>query len=286
MANVYGVSIICRNEENNIGPCIESIFTQTIKPNKVVIIDDGSSDNTFDIIKKYEKQHNTIISKKVHNNRYNKIKGYNISLAINQSIHYLLTHCKPDYILRMDSDVVLNHEKYMENLLNIMETNHKIGITGGVSNKGIFMSRHITDAARVYRLNCLINLLETSPNKGYPIMYGHDSFMLFRARWLGWDIKPVNITFFDARPYQRSPTRWFLTGRFSYMNGFPLLYQIYLLFRYLFHKPYFIGSFINFFTYVLYYLLPYRPYEKNYYEFMKKDLINSIIYKLHDVFFK
>jgi glycosyltransferase involved in cell wall biosynthesis len=277
MHKTYGASLICRNEEKNIGPCIESIFKQTIKPEIVVIVDDASTDNTYEIIEKYAYKHLEIKPRQVYNIRYNRIKGYNISNAISRSISDLLTLSQPPYILRMDADVVLNNPRYVETLLEIMDDDPEIGITGGVSDKGKYMFRHITDAARIYRLECLKDLLRTSPHEGYPIMYGHDSFMIFRAKWLGWKVKPVNIKFYDARPYQRSVGRWFLTGRFRYMNGFTLIHQFFACIRYLRYKPYIIGSIIAFLTYLLYHALPYKIYEKSYYNFMKRDLNEIVI---------
>ena len=284
MDKAYSVSLIYRNEDQHIMPCIDSVFNQTIKPKKMVIVDDRSTDSTFDIIQKKEEVYPELYAVQIHQPRH-KFKGYNISMAINHSIQTLLTLCDTTYIMRMDSDICLNNPNYVETLLNTLEGNPRIGITGGVSDKGKFMTRHVTDAARIYRRECLLELLKTSPNPGYLILYGHDSFMIFRAKWLGWEVKPVNITFWDARPYRRSMKRWFLTGRFRYMNGFNFIHQFISCIRYFRHKPYFIGSTVAFFTYLLSNLRPYRILDKSYYDFMKRDLKQIVLSGLRNSFY-
>ena len=49
-----------RNEEKNIEYTIKSVISQTIKPLVWIIVDDGSSDATAEIIKKYAQKHDWI----------------------------------------------------------------------------------------------------------------------------------------------------------------------------------------------------------------------------------
>ena len=281
----YGVSLICRNERKNIENCIESILNQNIKPEIIVIIDDASTDGTFEILKRYAKTHSDIFTAQIHIPRY-KAKGLNISIAINQSMKHLLSIKKTRYVLRMDADVILTDKRYVEKLLKILEKNCKTGIISGVSDVGYEMQRHLADAARIYRLECLRDILRTSPNTGYPIMYGHDSFTIFRAKWLGWKVKRVDITFHDARPYRRSINRWFLSGRFSYANGSPMFHQIFSLLNNMFHEPYLVGSLIAFISYLLHHLLTIKIYEDSYYAFMKKDLMNYTLIRIRGIISK
>ena len=50
------------NGEKTIEKCVNSILNQTLKPNKILIINDCSNDNTLEILRRYE---NKI---KIHNN--------------------------------------------------------------------------------------------------------------------------------------------------------------------------------------------------------------------------
>ena len=49
------------NEEEFIEQLIKSVIFQTVRPKKWIIVDDGSTDNTGEIIKRYEEQHDFIL---------------------------------------------------------------------------------------------------------------------------------------------------------------------------------------------------------------------------------
>jgi len=76
------VSIIipAYNEEGNIRKVIESSFNQTLKPRKVIVIDDNSIDKTLEICKDLKKKYKNleIISQKI-----NRGKAYNVTHVLN-----------------------------------------------------------------------------------------------------------------------------------------------------------------------------------------------------------
>ncbi len=51
------ILIPCRNEENNIGRCLDSLLTQTYNNFTITVLDDMSEDNTYSIVKEYEKKY-------------------------------------------------------------------------------------------------------------------------------------------------------------------------------------------------------------------------------------
>src|SRR6185503_3622886 len=54
-ANDITVIIPCHNYENYVGEAIESVLSQTLKPSRIIVIDDGSTDDSRRVIKRYEK---------------------------------------------------------------------------------------------------------------------------------------------------------------------------------------------------------------------------------------
>ena len=48
------------NGENFIEKCIKSILDQSLKELQIIIVNDGSSDHTADILQKYKKSHSNI----------------------------------------------------------------------------------------------------------------------------------------------------------------------------------------------------------------------------------
>lgn len=110
LRNTVGILIPVYNSEQNIENCLNSIVNQTYKNIEVVIVDDGSTDNSGNICDKYQKKDNRI--KVFH------IKNSGVANARN----YAIKKCNSDYITFIDSDdyVDLN---YIEVLYKIMRKN-------------------------------------------------------------------------------------------------------------------------------------------------------------------
>ena len=60
--NLLSIIVPCRNEEENINNCVDSILAQDYKNFELLLIDDNSTDNTWNIIKNLSKSHKNIHS--------------------------------------------------------------------------------------------------------------------------------------------------------------------------------------------------------------------------------
>lgn len=107
---LVSVVIPCHNVEEYIEECIESIINQTYKNLQIILIDDGSKDSTFDIIKKWLMTDSRI------EYYYQENKGVSAARNLGNS------KIKGDYFSYVDSDDSIE-EDYIEVLLNkIVET--------------------------------------------------------------------------------------------------------------------------------------------------------------------
>lgn len=269
----YSVLIPCRNEEAIIADCIDAVLNQTVAASKILIVDDGSKDATPAILDEYKRRNDRISVIRL-NHKQHKNLGYHQSIAVRAGLDHLIKRGE-DFILKLDADAYLEDEGYVEHLIMLMSGDNRLGITGGHSDKGRHRNRHVSDGAKLYRVACLKEVLEICPDGRYPIMYGTDSFVLFRAQWLGWRGAPANIEYVDIRPYRRDLRRWVLTGKFVWTNGFTFLHELFSFIRYLRHKPLIIGSMIYFLSYLLGPLISRKEYEPSYYRFMK-DYLDKI----------
>ena len=80
------------NVEEYLEKCLDSLINQTFKDIEIIIVNDGSPDNSEKIINKY--------IEKYHNIKYLKKKNGGLSSARN----YGIKHAKGEYILFIDSD--------------------------------------------------------------------------------------------------------------------------------------------------------------------------------------
>jgi len=98
-ANLISVLMCAYNDANTISATIDSVLKQIDVSFELIIVDDGSTDDTHDIITKYAK-------------RYEFIKVYrkeNSGLA--DSLNYGLNFCHGEYIARLDADDLCHPER-------------------------------------------------------------------------------------------------------------------------------------------------------------------------------
>ena len=88
------------NEEKNISRCLESVLNQTFTDFEVLCVDDGSTDKTFDIIKKYSEKDGRIIPLK------NPEKG------VSSARNFGIDNSKGEYIGFVDSDDFIQPQMY------------------------------------------------------------------------------------------------------------------------------------------------------------------------------
>ena len=91
------ISIIipCYNQENYISECLNSVVAQTFKDYEAIVIDDGSTDDSVEVIEKY--------TKKYENIRLIKQKNQGVIAARNNAIK----QAKGKYIYPLDGDDII-----------------------------------------------------------------------------------------------------------------------------------------------------------------------------------
>lgn len=146
--NKFSIIITCYNAEEFIGRCLDSIMNQNYKNFEVIIINDGSTDRSLEIIKKYQMTFKNIkCINQVHkgvacarNNGIKHIEGNKFIFVdaddyINQ---YLLFHLNKTFTEK-NSDIV----RYSANLIT----------KNGIDNKKYFCKKFdIVDGKEVLKL--------------------------------------------------------------------------------------------------------------------------------------
>lgn len=102
------------NVEHYIADCIDSIVSQSYKRLELILVDDGSSDNSFAICKKYSQSDSRI--------KLMTVNRGGVSVARNLGKDY----AKGDYVLFVDSDDVLLPDALMHYVDNVNRTNADI----------------------------------------------------------------------------------------------------------------------------------------------------------------
>jgi len=113
------------NGEEYLAEAIESILAQSYKKFEFIVIDDGSTDNSLEIIKSYTDERIILISR----------KNRGLVFSLNEGIK----KAKGKYIARMDADDIAMPTRFEEQV-TFLEAHPKVGVCGtaviGLSSKG------------------------------------------------------------------------------------------------------------------------------------------------------
>lgn len=108
MKKLVTIIVPIYNVEKYLNECIESILNQTYKNIEVVLVDDGSTDNSDEIIDEYTKKDSRIVA--IHK------KNEGVSSARNDGLKI----ARGEYICFADADDILM-EDYVEYMYNMIE---------------------------------------------------------------------------------------------------------------------------------------------------------------------
>ena len=166
------IVIPAHNEAIFLQDCLDSFVGQTYLPNEVIVVDDNSSDNTFNIAKDYAQKYNWI--KAVQRSSSNEhIPGKKVVDTFNFGLEQTSDF---DLIGKFDADIILP-ENYFELIVNQFQANWKLGMCSGLLyiKKGenwiyenIADKNHIRGPIKLYHKACkaIFNvaiLVSTSP---------------------------------------------------------------------------------------------------------------------------
>ena len=126
MEPLLSIIIPAFNIEQYISRCLDSIINQSYKNIEIIVVNDGSTDNTGDIIDSYVKKDNRV--KVIHK------KNEGVSIARNTAIHL----AKGDYIGFVDGDDTIDNDMFETLVKNAINYNADISHCG---YKMIFPSR-------------------------------------------------------------------------------------------------------------------------------------------------
>lgn len=125
----YVLLSACKDEEEFIAACLESVCRQTIAPKAWVIVDDGSADRTCEIISSYlgKCPFLTLIRLPVGRPRGFDSKDRAIQIAFDR-----VRSLAFDFVGVLDTDVTFPSEQYYELVLKYFDADPRLAIAGGV----------------------------------------------------------------------------------------------------------------------------------------------------------
>jgi len=246
-----------RDEQSRIEKTLASVCSQKIRPAKWIIVDDGSCDNTRDIVRGYIR-HNPWIELCVKVSPDNERGlGQPVIEAFNQGLEKIDLE-GIDFITKIDGDVSFK-EDYFRALLYKFEENPRLGISGGVTYVKIGdelvpentdPGTNVQGAVKMYRKKCFSDI------EGIVPILGWDHIDQIKARMKGWDTGSFpELKVLHHRRMGSSidnifkgKMRW---GKTSHAIGSHPLFVLAKGMYHIFQRPYIIGGLSFFAGYII-----------------------------------
>ncbi len=235
-----------RNEEKFIDKTIVSVIEQTLRPLRWIIVNDGSTDNTPQMVEQRAAENDWISMVN------SKDRGFSaVGLGIVESFHKGYQEVKDldwDYLVKLDGDLALDPD-YFANLVDHFNEDPKLGIGGAtcyLKEEDGFLTEektptfHPIAAARMYRKSCYDEI------GGLALTNAWDTVDLLRARAKGWttrrfpELRIIHYRIMSSRTGLWEGKK--RTGRNLYLTGYSTLFLLFRCLYRLFKKPYFVES--------------------------------------------
>ena len=239
----------CRNEADFMRKTLDSVAAQSVLPDKWIIVDDGSTDDTPEILAEYASKYNwvTVVQ---NENRGARAVGPGVIEAFYKGYNKV-DASEYDFICKLDMDLILP-VNYFERLMDEMQKNPRLGCFSGKPYylaEGQMVSEKCGDemcvgASKFYRRSCFEEI------GGFVREVMWDAIDCHRARFLGWlacSSDDEEIRFVHLRP-MGSSQKGILTGRMrhgygQYYMGSSILYFFATAMYRMARPPYIIGGF-------------------------------------------
>ena len=265
------------NEEAFIEKTLRSVLSQTVLPRKWVIVSDGSSDRTDQIVQCYSARHDFIKLLRVE-----KKEGHNFGAKV-RALHKgmeLLRDSEYDFIGNLDADVSLE-STYFEDLMREMAANPELGIASGFvcENHGAgFQSRWFNSKANAPHAAQLVRRECYDLIGGYAILKygGEDWHAQTCAKMHGWQVE----SFPQLKIYHHRNTgagdhplrNAFRLGRMDYSFGSDPIFEVVKSIRKFKDKPYVICGFTRLLGFFWCYLCgEKRPVSHEFLTFLRRE---------------
>ncbi len=185
-----------RNEEAHIETVIRSVTSQTVLPKKWVIVSDGSTDRTDEIVQAYVRKHDWIdyLRMPEHRDRHfaAKVSCFNAGYERVKRLQY-------DIMGNLDADISFD-PGYFEFLLSKFEDIPHLGVAGTPFIEEGYSSlsdsyeggEHVAGGCQLFRRECFKEIGGYSSVKPGSV----DKIAVVTARMKGWKTQSFRETFF------------------------------------------------------------------------------------------
>lgn len=234
-----------RDEAKHIAETIRSVVRQTIRPVEWVIVDDGSTDGTSEIVDRFAPQFSwiTVVHRPNRGARENNVGAIEAFF----DGYRALKSQDWEFLVNLDADLSLPAD-YFEKCLDEFYRDPELGIGGGMLYHvvhGVVKEEtcplfHVRGATKIYRRACwrAMGGLRMGP--------GWDTIDEIRANMLGWRTRSFpSIKAQHLRPTGGADGAWrdaVKNAQAEYFSGYHPLFMLVKCLKRALQRPYLVGA--------------------------------------------
>jgi poly-beta-1,6-N-acetyl-D-glucosamine synthase len=214
MNNRYVLLTAAKNEETCITEVMQLVVRQTVLPLAWFIVDDGSTDQTAEIIERFAAKHPFI---RLHSAGSRGGRNFGSQYKAIQAAYELAKPLECEFVAVQDADQGPERADYYELILGEFQRNSRLGMASGFvyeRPRGVWESRQdnsedSTAASVVFRRTCFDEI------GGYTPLYygGSDTLIQLDAKLANWEIQTrPDLHILHYRPTSSAGGIW--RGRF------------------------------------------------------------------------
>jgi len=273
----YFAVVTCRNSQETIRKALSSIKEQKIKPEHVIIINDGSTDKTKDILDDMQKDWPSlyvITNPDLGYDISRVVKNWNAALKLNRNSGLQ----KTDYHMIATDDTIYPPD-YAKKIMSYIDSNPSVAIASGNYSKYKSVMPH--GAGRFIRNSFFEN---TVWHGYYPEQMGYESATLYEASRCGYSYIVIDDAEFEHTRPLGETHKFYEFGASMRTLGYHPIFALGRFFKYFITGEITgrLGA-----TYMLYYYLTYTPksvgYDRMYDTNIRKYIRESQVQRLKNI---
>ncbi len=214
----YCVVVIAKNAADHISTTIQSLLDQVMLPSKIIVVNDGSSDKTGEILTKYAFKYRILRLVNLPDRGFDiRRVPSNLNLALDSA------HELSDEYLMISGDDSTYPRYYVQSIIERMDEDRRIVVASGRPSQlgQSIEERTPSGSGRVVRVSFLKRV-----GFRFPIRAGWEAWLLYRAEQEGYRSQLfADLVYAHVRPRGASHhfTYW---GAAMYTLGYHPLYAL------------------------------------------------------------
>lgn len=217
----YWVAVVARNAAPHLSRTLDSLLGQRLKPDRIIVVDDGSTDSTRGILQNYERQHGAAVQVVTLPDR-----GYDIRRVpanINRAWETATSsNLKSDFFLVSGDDCSYSI-RYAESLVSRMETDYKVVVASGRPSSIRKPSREHSPSGSGRMIS---SKFWHAVGARYPVKAGWETWLLYAASEKGLKVVLFDDIVFDHIRPRGTKHQFVYWGAAMHTLGYHPLYAL------------------------------------------------------------